>query len=115
MFINIFIIKQMIEIWGWLSAVLFGISYLPQLIRTYRLKSVDDISVGLWWMCFGAYVSLLIYGICLEKTALIFNAFFGLSCVSVMLIMYYSYNDSRKEEVRKIVRDTLKELKRRNK
>jgi MtN3 and saliva related transmembrane protein len=53
----------MIELIGFAAAVLTTLSFLPQLIKTWRTRSADDISVGML-LAFGAGVGLwLVYGL----------------------------------------------------
>lgn len=32
-----------------IATILLAYSYIPQLIKTYRTKSVDDVSPAFWW------------------------------------------------------------------
>ena len=102
----------MFEVFGWIATVLFFLSYIPQLVRTYQLKTVDDISAPMWWALVVAYGSLLIYGAHLQSDAIVVNASLGLSCVLLMLRMYYFYRDPRKEVNRKIVAGFIKDSQR---
>lgn len=37
-----------------IATILLAYSYIPQLIKTYRTKSVDDVSPAFWWSISGA-------------------------------------------------------------
>lgn len=37
----------MTELAGWISGLAFGLSALPQVLKTYRTKSVDDLADGM--------------------------------------------------------------------
>jgi len=37
----------MTEIAGWISSLAFGLSAFPQVLKTYRTKSVDDLATGM--------------------------------------------------------------------
>lgn len=100
------------EWFGYISAVGFFIAYIPQLVRTYRLKSVDDISLWMWVLTLGAYMSGLIYGLGLGEEPLILNYMIGVCCTLMMLLMYFLYRDPRKDEVRNIVAREIKALRR---
>lgn len=100
------------EATGWLATALFFVSYFPQLIRTFKLKSVDDISVSMWYILMVAYTSLLIHGTGIGSNPIVINSLLGMSCVSVMLLMYYQFRDPRKEKIRKEVRDFIKDVRR---
>ena len=86
-----------IEYFGYISALCFFLGYIPQLVRTYRLKTVDDISVEMWWLTFAAYSTGLVYGIWLGKTPLLLSYTLGFCCTTLMLVMYYIYISRSKE------------------
>jgi uncharacterized protein with PQ loop repeat len=101
------------EIFGYISAMCFFLGYIPQLVRTYRLQTVDDISVWMWLLTLMAYISGGAYGIWLGKWPLIISYALGLYCTIMMLMMYYLYRDPRKDKIRTIVRGFLRDSKRR--
>jgi MtN3 and saliva related transmembrane protein len=101
--------KEIMELFGYISAICFFIGYIPQLWRTYRLKSVDDISMWMWLVTLLAYVSGLIYGFQLNKLPLIISYLLGISCVVTMLSMYFTYRDVGKDRIRRLVRNFIKE------
>lgn len=98
------------ELFGWLSAGLFTISYIPQIVRTQRLKTVDDISVSLFVLNAAAYMTGLTYGFYLDKYALMFNYSAGLVLTSIIVLQWVVYRDPRKDQIRKIVSSELKNL-----
>ena len=100
------------EWFGYISAVCFFIAYLPQLWRTYKLKTVDDISIWMWGLTLVAYISGLAYGVYLGKEPLVLSYLLGMGCTILMIVMYTLYEDPRKDYVRKIVRDILKDVRR---
>lgn len=100
------------ETLGYISALCFFIGYIPQLVRTYRLKSVDDISLWMWVITLLAYASGLSYGIYLNKNALILSYTLGLGCTAFMLLMYSLYRDPRKDKARRIVAGFISESQR---
>ncbi len=102
----------MIELFGYISAICFIFCFIPQIIRTWRLKSVDDISVWVYVLLTIGYSASLIYGMSLGEWPLISKDILGVSLSLLMLLMVYAYRDSRKDDVRKIVSDFLHDAKR---
>lgn len=98
------------EMIGWVSAICFTVSYLPQIWRTHKLKTVDDISIGLFSFTAVAYVTGACYGIWLDKYPLIYNYLAGLSLTSVIIFQWCVYKNPRKDEARKIVEKEVKRL-----
>lgn len=100
------------EFFGWISAICFTCCYLPQIIRTHRLKTVDDISIWLFLLVMVASLSGLVYGLWLREGPLVFNYGVGLVLSSIIIGQYYTYKDPKRDKIRKIVRDTIKKVRR---
>jgi len=49
------------EIIGWIGNILFAICGIPQVIKTFRSKSVKDLSVWFLWMWFAGELLTFIY------------------------------------------------------
>ena len=79
------------ELFGYLSAICFAVSYLPQIFKTAKRKKVKDISLWLWVLNALAYTFGLIYGLGLTELPLILNYGFGLICGSIILWQYWRY------------------------
>jgi len=76
---------------GWIATLLFALSYVPQIIYTYKTKKVGDISVSLWWILLVAYSCGMWYGIDLRQWQLISGYLWGWACSSTYLVLYYKY------------------------
>ena len=98
------------EACGWVATVLFFISYFPQLMRTYRSKSVEDISIEMWYILVIAHTTLLLHGIGVNSDPIIFNSLLGLSCETFMILMYHMFKDPRKRQARRLVNGMLKQM-----
>jgi len=53
----------MIEIVGFLAAILSTFSFLPQVIKTWKSKSAKDLSLGMYLLVSSSVLMWLIYGI----------------------------------------------------
>jgi len=81
------------SIFGWLYTICFAICYLPQIIKSLKLKKVDDISISLFSLSLIGYISALTYtiGELGFNIILITNYVFGGLCSLIMIIIYYVY------------------------
>ena len=79
------------ELIGWIATIAFGACYWPQLYRSYKLKTVGDISVWAWILQFIGYVAGLFYGTLLHQWPLLVGYFHGLLCTIAFLLMYLKY------------------------
>jgi MtN3 and saliva related transmembrane protein len=83
-----------VEILGWLCTLCFGLCYYPQLWRSYKTKSVGDISSAAWLIQLTGYILGLFYGIHLHEWPLISGYLHGFVCTVMFLIMYRRYHVS---------------------
>ena len=71
---------------GLISTVCFTVSYLPQLIHTYRTRTVQGISTAYWIIVVAGYVTGCFYVVPMRDVFLILTYGVGLACASAMLI-----------------------------
>lgn len=81
------------DIFGWITSVLFGGCYIPQIWLTFKSKQVRDVSLAQWIVQFVAYGCGLAYGISLMRWPLIIGYAWGEFCTIVFLILYRMYKE----------------------
>lgn len=81
------------EMLGWAATILFGLCYWPQLYRSYKRKSVGDISFWSWFLQLIAYLFGIGYGFKLKQLPLEIGYLHGLFCTVLLLIMYFEYRE----------------------
>jgi MtN3 and saliva related transmembrane protein len=77
------------ELLGFVAAGLSAISFLPQLIKIWRFRSVKDISTGMYVIYAVSVILWLIYGIIIKSEPLILAEISTLILVSAILTMKY--------------------------
>ena len=77
------------ELLGFVAAGLSAISFLPQLIKIWRFRSVKDISTGMYVIYAISVILWLIYGIIIKLEPLILAEILTLILVSTILTMKY--------------------------
>ena len=76
---------------GVLAAILTTFGFVPQIIKIYRTKSIENISILTLWQ-FGFGVTLwMIYGIYRKDNILIISNFISLITLITLIILYYYY------------------------
>ena len=81
-----------IEIIGLTAAVITSIGFLPQIIRGYKTKKLDDISYFMPIVLAIGMTMWLVYGILLEAVAVIAANIFSTSCSIALIIMKKMYS-----------------------
>ncbi len=77
------------ETLGFIAAILSSISFLPQLIKIWRFRSVKDISTWMYVIYTFSVILWLIYGIIIKSEPLILAEILTLILVSAILTMKY--------------------------
>lgn len=79
------------QLLGWLTTLAFSVCYWPQLYRSFKRKSVGDVSVITWILQAVGYALGISYGLWLGQMPLIFGYIHGLICSLIWLGMYWRY------------------------
>ncbi len=80
------------DLLGLTAGAITSLGFMPQLIRGYRTKKLDDISYYMpLTLAFGMSLWLL-YGIVVEKLPIIVANGFGISCCFILIIMKRIYS-----------------------
>ena len=61
----------MIDLLGYVAAVLTTVAFLPQVIKAFRTKSTRDMSLTMWLLLFIGIACWLVYGILLGARPII--------------------------------------------
>ena len=85
---------NLVELIGFMAAVMTTIAFVPQVIKTFKTRSADDLSLGMFIIFTLGVVLWLIYGIIILKYPIIVaNAFtLVLSCT----LLYYKMTFKKK-------------------
>ena len=86
--------KFSIELIGLVAAVLTTSAYIPQVYKTMRTKSVENLSLSMYLAMFTGVVLWLIYGMYIHSLAVILaNAF---TAILTLMILSYKIRFSKK-------------------
>jgi MtN3 and saliva related transmembrane protein len=77
------------QLLGFVAAGLSAISFLPQLIKIWKFRSVKDISTGMYVIYTFSVILWLIYGIIIKSEPLILAEILTLILVCAILTMKY--------------------------
>ena len=84
---------------GYIAGFCTTIAFVPQVIRTYRTGSVNDISLGMYLVfCFGVAM-WLIYGLSIHSKSMIFANMATMILAISMLVMKIVF-DSKKRRLK---------------
>ena len=79
---------------GFAAGVVTSIGFIPQLIKGYRTKKLDDVS---YWMPIVLAIGMtlwLIYGLMREDITIILANLFGVGCSILLIVLKKRYSSS---------------------
>ena len=82
---------ESIQILGMAAGSISAITFLPQVIKTWRTKSAEDISMLMFTFATISVVMWLIYGIILKDIPIIYTNSLVLICSLIMLYFKYRF------------------------
>lgn len=79
------------EIIGFIAAALTSFGSVPQVIKSYRTKEMEDVAFWMVTIIFTGVVFWLIYGIAVRNWPLIFANIFAVACYGSLVGMKVVY------------------------
>jgi len=83
----------MAQVLGWIATILFTICYIPQMIKTYKTKTIDGLSFRLLLISFVANIVALWYATLIKQAPLqikyILAMIFLAGCIYLYLKVYF--------------------------
>ncbi|WP_339605804.1 SemiSWEET family transporter [uncultured Roseivirga sp.] len=85
------------EAMGLLGAILSSLTFLPQVIRTWKIKSAEDLSMGMLVIVFCSTIVWLVYGFALWLIPVIIanTAIFTLSLTLIYFKITFKRNKTK--------------------
>ncbi len=83
---------------GLFAAVMTTISFIPQVIKSWRTKSVNDVSLIMYLVLMIGQFSWLTYGILIHSLPLIVSDFIVFVLTIAMLVLKFKYKISGDKE-----------------
>ena len=72
---------------GFIAAILTTVAFVPQIMRVWRTRSAEDISLGMYTLFTLGVVLWLVYGILIDSWPIIFANCITLLLAGAVLIM----------------------------
>ena len=83
----------MVEWLGVAAGTLTTLSFVPQVVRTWKTKSTEDVSLWMLLAFNGGIILWLTYGILTRKPSIIFANAITLVLALTLLVMKFRYRD----------------------
>ena len=80
-----------LEVLGLLAGAITSAGFLPQLIRGYKTKKLDDISYFMPGVLAAGMTLWFLYGVMLQAIAIIVANVFGVCCCIVLILLKKRY------------------------
>ena len=80
------------DIIGYLAATLTTVSFVPQVLKTWRVGSAADVSLGMYSIFVIGTIMWLIYGLCVSAWPVVIANAITLVLACIILIMKLRWN-----------------------
>ena len=93
---------------GYAAALLVSLLQLPQVYKTYQIKSADELSIYMILLNFLASILWLVYGIILDKPPIYISnvIYFIANCTLLGMKCYYKRIKTIEIELKNVVQET---------
>lgn len=85
------------DFFGYLALSLGLICRIPQIYKSYKTKSVKDLSMTMFFIHNASYVSYIIYGILIEDPIHVLSAAIGTIQNCIIICMFFRYRNVQQE------------------
>lgn len=77
------------QILGYMATFLFSIMYIPQVVKTVRLQTIDSVSLSMWVLGLIANIIALWYAVLINQTPLIIKYVISMIVIIGYLFVYF--------------------------
>jgi MtN3 and saliva related transmembrane protein len=88
---------QLVDILGWSATILFTVCYIPQMLKTYKTKTIDGLSFRLLFISFVANIIALCYATLIKQRPLQVKYILAMIFLGVCIYLYLRVYFSKKE------------------
>ena len=85
------------EILGITGSLIVSVSVIPQIIKTYRTKKANDLSILYLGILMTGMVMITLYSVYVGNLVFIFGNIWSVASTGVLMILCYRYRNSREE------------------
>jgi MtN3 and saliva related transmembrane protein len=86
---------------GLIAGALTTSGYIPQIVKGYRTKKMNDVSIlMISILCVGMFL-WIVYGYMVNDLALLISNIIGTTFLAILVTMKFHYTDGKPAEVRK--------------
>lgn len=84
---------MLFEFLGFAGIILIALCYIPQIIKSYRTKSVNDLSPAFLWVLLLGLIIVEVYSFYIRDAVFIVGNFLGATTTTTLLVLYYKYRN----------------------
>ena len=88
---------DLISVLGFLAGIITSIGFLPQLVKGYKTKKLDDVSYYMPAVLAAGMTLWLLYGVLRNDIAIIAANTFGVGCSVFLIVLKKMYTQKHEE------------------
>jgi MtN3 and saliva related transmembrane protein len=82
---------------GVIANITSNVAFIPQIIKSYRRKSVDDVSIGMFCILFFTQICWIIYAIPIHANQLIISCAIEVILLTPIFVIWWKYSKNKKQ------------------
>jgi MtN3 and saliva related transmembrane protein len=82
---------------GVIANITSNVAFIPQIIKSYRRKSVDGVSIGMFCILFFTQICWIIYAIPIHANQLIISCAIEIILLTPIFVMWWKYSKNKKK------------------
>ena len=90
-------IISIFEILGITGSLIVSASVIPQIIKTYRTKKANDLSILYLSILMTGMVMITLYSVYVGNLVFIFGNIWSVASTGILIVLCYRYRNSREE------------------
>ena len=83
------------EVAGFIANISSNVAFLPQIVKSYRRKRVDDISIGMFFILFSTQLCWIVYAVPIGAKNLWISSLIEIALLLPLFAMWFMYKTPR--------------------
>ena len=95
------------EVAGFIANISSNVAFIPQIIKSYRRKQVEDVSIGMFTVLFCTQICWIVYAIPIGAKKLWISSLIEIALLLPLFVMWFFYKSMGNTTVYETVKNKL--------
>ncbi len=80
---------------GFIANISSNVAFLPQIVKSYRRKQVEDVSIGMFFVLFATQICWIVYAVPIGARNLWISSIIEIVLLLPLFVMWFLYKEYR--------------------